>query len=279
MDRIVRYQITYPGRPVFLVGQSGGAAIAAWAAESMPWDRKIEGIVMIAPALSPQYKLDRALLGCHRGIVNFHSARDRVLLGFGTTVAGTMDGEHTASAGKNGFEVPDASRTPGGRPGVYDNLFQVAWNKRMSDTGNTGWHLSSGAVRFVTAYVAPLIRAGAWNGETLSRVLNREEVEVPQPPDWRPQSPPSAGGNAVGASSAEPFRKRTWKEYGGDGGGPAPGGSSAPATTRPAAPPILPPVFPRSLGPGEATPAEKLDHAKEEGDPAAQDVHGVSRTH
>ena len=175
---IVRYKSAYPNRPVILVGQSGGAAMAVWAAESLPPGENVDGVILIAASLSPQYMLDVALSKSRHGIVNFYSPKDWVLLGIGTTMAGTMDGEHTSSAGKNGFEVPEE----GARPGVYRKFFQISWTKEMSATGYTGSHLSSGATRFVARYIAPFVLADKWNNDLVKRVLNSEAgTSVPAP--------------------------------------------------------------------------------------------------
>ena len=41
--RVVAYQDQYPGRPVYLVAQSGGAGVAVFAAEELPEGRMVEG--------------------------------------------------------------------------------------------------------------------------------------------------------------------------------------------------------------------------------------------
>lgn len=182
-DKIVRYRLSCPGKPVMIVGQSGGTAIAAWAAEALPPDEEIDGIVMIASSLSPDYSLDRALAKTSQGIVSFYSEYDFVLLGFGTTIYGTMDGEHTSGAGKVGFTVPEAST----RPALYDKLFQIPWSRAMADTGNTGMHLSSGTAKFVATYIAPFITVEEpWNPGMTKRILARvpatTQPACPEPP-------------------------------------------------------------------------------------------------
>jgi hypothetical protein len=159
-QRIVAYQITYPGRPVFLVGQSGGAAIAAWTAEAMPAAHKIDGIVMLAPSLSPGYDLTPALANSRRGIVNHYSNLDLIFLGLGTIVTGTMDGEHTQSAGRVGFAK------------ARNGLYQIGWTSEMAQSGNFGLHLTSSSVDFVAAYVVPFIKAPAWDQRLVQSVLN-----------------------------------------------------------------------------------------------------------
>ncbi|MDP7637387.1 MAG: hypothetical protein QF577_07550 [Phycisphaerae bacterium] len=166
-ERIVRYQRNYPDRPIVLVGQSGGGAIAAWTCEAMPSGRKVDGVIILAATLSPEYPLATSLGNCRRGIVNFYSFGDVVLLWAGTIISGTMDGEHTSSAGRVGFTVPH----PEARPAEYNRLFQVPWHKEMARRGNLGGHLTSGAAEFVAAYVSPLVLAPRWDTGVIAEVL------------------------------------------------------------------------------------------------------------
>ncbi len=155
---IARYCRDHPNKPVFLVGHSGGTAIAVWAAEALPKHVKIEGIIMLASSLSPGYDLGPALRRVNRGIVSFYSDRD-ALLGAGTLIFGTMDRQHTEAAGKVRFDE--------GSP-AYRKLFQIPWVAKMADTGYTGDHFSCCSKRFIAGYVAGLIRSGAWNQNTIA---------------------------------------------------------------------------------------------------------------
>ncbi|MFP4054872.1 MAG: serine aminopeptidase domain-containing protein [Phycisphaerae bacterium] len=179
---IAEYKVRHPGRPVFLVGHSGGAAIAVWATERLPAGSKVDGIVLLAPALSPKYSLQFALAHSRRGVVSFHSRGDWVLLGMGTQIAGTMDGKHTASAGMVGFEAP-----PGSAGAGYPNVYQIAWKAGMSGSGHVGGHLTSGAQRFVSGYVAPLMLSPRWNSRFVGRVEQGTfacRIERPAQPLW-----------------------------------------------------------------------------------------------
>ncbi|MFP4355044.1 MAG: hypothetical protein ACLFUJ_07940 [Phycisphaerae bacterium] len=183
-DQLARYKQAYRNRPVFLVGQSGGGAMAAWVSEAMPPGCHLDGVVMLAASLSPDYELDEALVKSRRGIVNFYSGRDWVLLGLGTTTIGTMDSVHTVSAGAKGFEVPDSQQ----RQGLYRRLYQVPWTEDMADTGNVGTHMTSGGSKFVAVYVAPLIQAGHWSPELVNRVLKRHVIPPRNTlPDVKPE--------------------------------------------------------------------------------------------
>ncbi|MBN1942910.1 MAG: hypothetical protein JW849_06410 [Phycisphaerae bacterium] len=163
--RIRRYQIAYPARPVVLVGQSGGGAIAVWTAEALNPDQRIEGILLINVALSRDYSLLRALDHTERGIVSFYSPRDWMLLGVGTTMYGTMDGRHAISAGMEKFRAPAADR-----PAAYARLFEIGWSKEMARTGHPGLHVTSAAKDFVARYIAPLVLADAWNAKNIEAI-------------------------------------------------------------------------------------------------------------
>jgi len=177
-QRIAKYRLDYPGRPVVLVGQSGGAAIAVWAAERLPAGHRVDGIILLAAALSPEYPLDNALARSRRGIVSFHSSRDRFFLGAGTTISGTMDGKHGSAAGRVGFTVP----ADGARAGAYRRkLFQVPWREQVYRSG-LGGHLTSGSRDFVARHVGPLCRASLWSERTVQRVLSGQAFIRPHDP-------------------------------------------------------------------------------------------------
>ena len=163
---IEKYQDDHPDRPVTLVGQSGGGAMVAWIAEAMGPDRKVDGVIMLAAALSPDYRLDKALAKSRRGIVSFYSPWDWVFLGVGTFVFGTSDGSHASAAGRVGFNLP----TDGGTDGCYRQFFEVKWNAEMIRHWNLGGHVTSGSPRFVAHYVAPLVNADRWDADVVSSI-------------------------------------------------------------------------------------------------------------
>ncbi len=173
--RVGKYRTDHPGRPVILVGQSGGSAMAVWVAERLPPGHQVDGIVLLAAALSQSYPLDDALLNSRRGIVSFHSNRDFLFLGAGTSLIGTMDGKHGSAAGRVGFDVP----TERPRSGLYKlKLFQVPWNEQVYPSG-IGGHLTSGSRAFVARHVAPLCKAEIWDERTIQRVLSGQAFVRP----------------------------------------------------------------------------------------------------
>lgn len=155
--RIVKYREEYPDRPVVLIGLSGGTAIAVWAAEALPDEERVDRIVLLASSLSPGYDLSEAIGHTRLGIVSFYSDYDGALLGIGTILMGTMDGQHTEAAGKVGFRPPDRAA------GYYGGLIQVAWEPTMAATGHDGGHFGYTAPGFIKARVRPYVTDARWN--------------------------------------------------------------------------------------------------------------------
>lgn len=164
--RIAAYRQAHPGRPVSLIGHSGGTAIAVWAAEALPEGERVEAIVLLASSLSPGYDLGKAMGRARSGIVSFHSSRDSALLGTGTALFGTMDGKYTEAAGKVGFRTAEGDN----RAGADARLLQIAWTPDMAESGNDGGHFSCLAAKFISAYVAPLVAAGQWDEGLIAAV-------------------------------------------------------------------------------------------------------------
>jgi pimeloyl-ACP methyl ester carboxylesterase len=207
--RLSEYKSAHPDSPLILVGQSGGGAMALWIAECMPEGQDVDGIILIAPAISPGYMVDFALGRTRRGVINIYSSLDWAFLGVGTSLAGTMDGEHTTSAGRVGFQVPAAKDSPN----VYQKLFQIPWQPEMAAAGNLGGHLSSGALPFVANYVAPMVLAKEWNRQTLGAILARHKPAEAGQPTGRPAPAPAGvaprSGTAPRPSPTAPPAGRT----------------------------------------------------------------------
>lgn len=196
--RIAEYKFGHPDSPVVVVGQSGGGGMALWVAEAMPEAVKLDGLILLAPAISPGYAVEFALGKTTRGVVSFYSNLDWIFLGLGTTVYGTMDGRHGPSAGMVSFRIPPADE----RPDCYDRLFQIAWHEQMARTGHIGAHVTTSAEAFVSQYVAPFVLARKWDEQFVAAVLNRWQMQVGtvpmptardrEPPD-RPSLPVPSG--------------------------------------------------------------------------------------
>lgn len=155
-SRIVAYRNRHPRAPVVLVGHSGGCGIAALAIEALPAGRQVDLVIMLAPAISPNYDLTTVLRRTRLGVVNCYSAFDSALLGAGTTVFGTIDRGRGASAGMVGFEVPEDLGEDAVR--LYEaKLRQVQWTDRLAQYGALGDHFTWASIKFAEKYLAPLI--------------------------------------------------------------------------------------------------------------------------
>lgn len=160
--RIVEYQRTHPGRPVWLIGHSGGGGMALWTAEALPADSRLTGIVLLAPAVSRNYDLTPALSKVERGIWNFYSWMDWFMVGLGTSIFGTLDGRWGPSAGMLGFRstlglpTPQESRRDlsGCRPPVFQ---QVRHRWHMLRYFHGGGHFGVTHRLFIAEVVAPLL--------------------------------------------------------------------------------------------------------------------------
>lgn len=182
---IQEYQGQYPGRPVHMVGHSGGAAVAVFAAEQLPEGSVIDGVIMLRPSLSVGYDLSKALNHTCKGIVNFWSPADVALLMVGTTVFGNLDGVHGPAGGAMGFIRPsDSSKA--------ELLHQFAWSMDQILTGNLGGHFTVAASSFVKEWVAPWIQVRDWPAESQQPTLNT------QPAASEPDSAPSQSAPAAG---------------------------------------------------------------------------------
>jgi hypothetical protein len=112
-----------PRRPVYLLGHSAGAGVILAAAGCLP-PATLERIVLLSAAVSPGFDLTVALQATRGEVVSFHSTFDRLTLGVGTTLFGTVDRVHGTSAGACGFSVP-AGDGEGCR--LYRRLVQIPW--------------------------------------------------------------------------------------------------------------------------------------------------------
>jgi pimeloyl-ACP methyl ester carboxylesterase len=153
---VTEYQDAYPGRPVYLVGHSGGAALAVWVLEALPAERAITRAVLLGVALSPTYPLAPALARAGRGIWSFFSPLDLLFLSVGTALFGTFDGRHSVSAGCGGFATPpDLNHHD--RVLDRDRLHQLRYHAGMLDRFHPGGHFGWANRVFVSETVAPLL--------------------------------------------------------------------------------------------------------------------------
>ncbi len=104
--------------------------------------------------MSPGFDLTGALRATRGEVVNFHSSFDRLTLGLGTTLFGTVDRVYGASAGVAGFAVPADLDEEGWH--LYARLVQVPWSMEwFFECCYGGPHHGTCMPLFLTRRVAP----------------------------------------------------------------------------------------------------------------------------
>ena len=144
-QHIIQYRLASPTAPINLVGHSGGAAIIAMAVSQLPAEYRVNKVVLLSPAISPQFHIQDSLARCD-ALWCFYSPYDFQLT-VGTSIFGTVDRNFLFAAGAVGFDkdLPD------------DNLFQIPFRLDMIRDGNPGGHLGTTTYHFVSKQVAPIL--------------------------------------------------------------------------------------------------------------------------
>ncbi len=150
---IAQYHKLHPKASIDLVGYSGGGGMALMAAEALPSTTHVRNVILVHPAVSPSYDLTPALRRLDGLLINFWSELDVVMLGMGTSLFGTMDRRHGASAGMRGFD-PDAAVSD---PTLRSRLVQHKWTWREAHAGHIGLHLCILLYEWNRQYVVPYL--------------------------------------------------------------------------------------------------------------------------
>jgi len=144
-EELAAFRNNNPEAVIDVVGYSGGGGIAVFVVESLPADVQINRLILIAPAISPQYPLKSTIIPrISEYVVNYASVHD-LQAGWGTKNFGTMDRKNVASAGFEGFGVK------------HPQLVQVFWNSGMIWDGHFGNHLSYLSHAWQRKYVLPAL--------------------------------------------------------------------------------------------------------------------------
>lgn len=148
---ITAYARDHAGRPIDVVGYSGGGGLAVMVAEALPQEVRLRNLILVQAAISPDYDLGAALAHVDGKLINFHSAFDWAILGLGTQAFGTMDRANVASAGKVGFNLDAAVPNEALRARVE----QPEWTVAMLASGHYGGHLGMLTYGWNKKYLAP----------------------------------------------------------------------------------------------------------------------------
>jgi hypothetical protein len=172
-DKLTAQFRAHPEQPIYVTCHSGGSGPATWALERLPADVKVTCFVMLAPALSPGYDLSKALSRVSGRAYCFYSERDDLVLGTGTRMFGTMDGQYVDAAGKVGFTKP-----AGADEAQYAKLVCRAYEPAWIRYGHIGGHIGPMGTPFVHAIVAPLMLGREATREVLERTVKQARPDV-----------------------------------------------------------------------------------------------------
>jgi len=126
-----------PRARIVLIGHSAGAGvILGTVARLDDATGDVGPIILLAPAVSPDYDLRPALRHC-RTIHVFFSTEDDFWQGFGPSLFGEYDRTHRDGAGRWGFTLQnrDASQ----RARVVQHPYDKQWDKLGNHGGHFGW--------------------------------------------------------------------------------------------------------------------------------------------
>lgn len=151
-NRICQLHIASPDAPIILVAHSAGSGVAVKSLEDLPPDVQVEGLVLLAPALSRTYDLTAALRHVRGRADVFYSDRDTLVLAIGTFIFGTVDGVHGESAGHGGFVRP-----LGGAADAYAKIRTHPYSIARRSLGDDGGHEGVLAPRLAAGLVDPLL--------------------------------------------------------------------------------------------------------------------------
>ncbi|MHC4561565.1 MAG: hypothetical protein ACYS8X_02210 [Planctomycetota bacterium] len=157
-ERIVTYQTNYPGRPVFLIGHSGGGGVAVFTLESLaglPNAQPLEGAFLLSASISSNYPLHGALRMTRRGMVNVYNPEDGFLRS-GTALFGNVDGGKGDAAGQAGFT------------GQYSNLYQRQITTAISGVPGDPHFIATNA-SLITARAPAWLMSTTWPPAGASR--------------------------------------------------------------------------------------------------------------
>jgi pimeloyl-ACP methyl ester carboxylesterase len=167
--KIVLYQEQHPGRPVYLIGYSGGGGVAVLVLEALPDDHQVARAILLGPTVACDYDLQSALTHTEHDLYNFYSPLDVPVLGALTVALGTTEGRHTLAAGAVGFQIPE-SLDAAARNAYQSRLVQQSYRLEMLADGHAGGHFGWRSRAFVAKYVGPLIQtSGTAETQTIAQ--------------------------------------------------------------------------------------------------------------
>jgi pimeloyl-ACP methyl ester carboxylesterase len=153
-DLILQRRKLQPNGRIILTAHSAGTGVAVWALQKLPDDVRIDDLVLIASALSPEYDLSRALRHVRHRAYAFNSELDVLVLGTGCRNFGTVDRVKTDAAGRVGFRVPENPAVAG----QYEKFVQYPYDPDWMRFHNNGEHIGPMTRTFAREVISLVIQ-------------------------------------------------------------------------------------------------------------------------
>ena len=154
-ERMISFRARHPNAIIHVIAYSGGTGVAVWACERLRGKVGLTTLVLACSALSRTYNLAGALAAVERCYA-LVSEKDRVLLGLGTGLFGTIDRRRAPAAGRVGFEVP-VNATVAER-NMYRKLGIIRWTPELRSLDHRGGHTGWASARFMREHLLPMLR-------------------------------------------------------------------------------------------------------------------------
>jgi hypothetical protein len=150
--RIAARRATDPTGRIMITSESAGCGIALYALQYLPREVTVDDVVLVSPAVSPDFDLCAALSHVRGKMYYFDSPIDVLTLWLGTGIFGTIDQKRSVGAGLVGFHVPTHAR-----PENYDKLVEIKYDISWLRWGYMGTHLSGMSSAFARNVIAPIL--------------------------------------------------------------------------------------------------------------------------
>jgi hypothetical protein len=154
-EKIAQRVAAHPKCKICVTSHSGGGGVAIWALEDLPDGVMVQDVLLMSPALSPNYDLTKALKHVSGHLYAFSSLADLLVLGTGTNLFGTIDGIKTDAAGRVGFTQP-----PGADANEYKKLVSIPYDTSWTKYRNFGDHIGGMTRAFGQNVIGPLLFHG-----------------------------------------------------------------------------------------------------------------------
>jgi pimeloyl-ACP methyl ester carboxylesterase len=148
---IAEHRRQFPDGRLDLIGHSAGCGVILGALARLDGETEVQNVLLLAPSVSPDYEIARALSRVRLRAHVFISDRDTLFLKWRTGNFGTYDRVKTPAAGNVGFnldKLPDA---------LHAKVQEHRYNEEWRSLGHDGGHFGPLSRRFAQSVLTPLL--------------------------------------------------------------------------------------------------------------------------